>query len=102
MIWRTLKWLVTPQPRRLTDVSDEARSGYARQEPELGMEALDLDHVDKINRRNQALERASAFGRNRWFGISSADISPLAKFRDNDAGYARKFYQTFKKGNPRK
>ena len=102
MIMRALKWLITPQRRRLSEISDEARSGYGRQKPELGMEATDLDLVDKVNRRNQALERASAYGRSRWFGISSADISPLAKFKDNDADYARKYHQTFKKGNPDK
>ena len=102
MIFRALKWLITPQRRRLSEISDEARAGYGRRKTELGMEATDLDHVDKVNRRNQALERASAYGRSGWFGISSADISALRKFKDNDADYARKYHHIFKKGTPRK
>ena len=54
-----------------------------------------MDVVAKANRRNQALEQSSRYGgRGHW---TRASILPT-KFKDNDAGYARKFYKTFQKG----
>lgn len=104
MIWRTLKWLVTPQRRRLSEISDEARGSGTHEEPELGFEGLDLDEVARVHRRNAALERSSFLfsrrgGRSSIFGgISTADTAARTKFKDDDPDYARKFHQTFQQG----
>lgn len=95
MIFRALKWLITPQPRRLSDISLGARDTGASDTPELGMEATDMDLIGQVTRRNQSLEQSSRYGgRGHW---ASASILPK-RFKDDDIGYARKFHKTFQKG----
>ena len=103
MVFKFLKWLITPQPRRLSQISDDARGAIQSGKPELGMEAIDLDMVAKVVRRNQSLERASAYyGQRKWWGISNADTSPLIKFEDDDPDYARKYHEMFQAKGKRK
>lgn len=101
MVFRFLRWLLTPQPRRLADISDEARGTSAEQHPDLGLEATDLEHVAQVNRRNNALERTSfILGKGATNRITGADKRPDTMFKDNDADYARKYHDTFQKGKP--
>ena len=67
----------------------------------LGLEAIDMSVVDKVNRRNASLERVSnLFGRNRRYGsfAENADmhITPFSDDENYSARYHRAFNQ--KKG----
>jgi hypothetical protein len=100
MILRLLTYLVTPQRRRLSEISDSARGSARHAEPELGYEALDMAHVNRVNRHNAALDgvsKAAQSGPNRW-GSPSANMPQAVVFNDNDADYARKYFKKFQKG----
>ena len=100
MIPRLLTYLVTPQRRRLSEISDSARGSAWHAEPELGYEALDMAHVNRVNRHNTALDgvsKAAQSGPNRW-GSPSANMPQAVVFNDNDADYARKYFKKFQKG----
>ena len=69
--------------------------GQIRETP-LGMEAIDMNVVDAVNRRNNALERATGvFHRSNLHksGIASADTSvqPMT----DDETYAAQYYSAY-------
>lgn len=66
------------------------------QDVPLGYEALDMDAVRKVNRRNEALER----GHTNWTrhkaghtAVADTDIDPQV----DDANYATRYYKAFNK-----
>lgn len=61
----------------------------------LGMEALDLESVSRVTRRNESLER----GQTNWlrgtgfFGRSDTDVAPLA----DDETYSARYHAAFQR-----
>ena len=78
---------------------DRGDMGQTRTVP-LGMEAVDMDMIDKVNRRNDALERVATVrtsGRTDSFaGRASTHVDAMPE----DETYAARFHRAFqKKGN---
>lgn len=74
--------------------------GQVRSVP-LGMEATDLALLDKVNRRNDALERVNRIKTNRTAlnGHYAADTSTHIQAMPEDETYAARFHRAFlKKG----
>ena len=64
------------------------------------MEAVDFDLIDKINRRNDALERVNQVRMNNrpggWTAAASTDVEPMPE----DETYAARYHRAFQaKGN---
>ncbi|MFL4471458.1 hypothetical protein ACERZ8_16840 [Tateyamaria armeniaca] len=81
--------MATRQPGR-----DEM--GQMRDVP-LGMEATDLDLVDRVNRRNDALERTSAVASRRrgTKGSFTAAASTKVDAMPEDETYAARYHRAF-------
>jgi len=58
----------------------------------LGMEATDLDVVERAQRRNESLERASTSFTRGKFGRDALSVRPWA----DDETYAKRFHAAFK------
>ncbi|KIC49066.1 hypothetical protein [Tateyamaria sp. ANG-S1] len=75
---------------------DRGEMGQTRSVP-LGMEAVDMDLVDKVNRRNDALERVATIrtgGRtNSFAGRASTHVDAMPE----DETYAARFHRAFQK-----
>ena len=72
-----------------------AEMGQVRDVP-LGMEATDLDLVDRVNRRNDALEKVNTIaGQKRtkgsFTGAASTHIAPMPE----DETYAARYHRTY-------
>ena len=95
MIWRTLKWLVTPQRRPLS----EAQPKMGKRDVPLGMEAIDMNEVRRTQRRNESLERSHTSMTDRtsrgflFEQAADTDIEPLA----DDETYAKRYHTAFQK-----
>jgi len=105
-IWRALKWLITPQNRPLSHVRDGARFDVnGDPKPQLGFEAIDMAHVERVQRQNQALERTntvttSSTKRERNGGfLSAANLATTQSYEDKD--YAKRYYALFQKNKDR-
>jgi len=80
--------LATRQPGR-----DEM--GQVRDVP-LGMEATNLDLVDQVNRKNDALERTSALaGQKRGTGSFTAAASTRIAAMPDDETYAARYHRAY-------
>lgn len=81
----TFRPLSSRQPERHT----------TRDKP-LGMEAIDMDHVNRVSRRNESLERSHtnwtrAGKRGSFTASADTDIQPLA----DDETYAKRFREIY-------
>lgn len=98
-IWATLTYPFRRQPRRPLAARQPARP--ANREVPLGMEATDLTLVDRVNRRNDALERvnqtsAHRDGPSEYVASASTDVTPMPE----DETYAARYHRAFtKKGS---
>ncbi|MEL7097913.1 MAG: hypothetical protein AAGM84_03710 [Pseudomonadota bacterium] len=93
MIWAAIKWLVTPQRRPLA----ATQPNLAKREVPLGMEAIDTDLINQVNRRNQSLERTHnpvAQNSRRFGALQNADTDAVIQFADDET-YARRFHAAF-------
>lgn len=76
----------------------ERQEGRNNQVVPLGMEATDLDMVDRVTRRNDALERVSSG----WLVKNRpTERSSHVRAMPDDETYARRYFSMFKKkGTP--
>lgn len=80
------------QYRPLAQRQPQAR---ARQAPELGMEAVDMEAVRHTQRRNESFERSQTIW-SRKGGISQAIDTTIAPMADDET-YAKRFHTAFMK-----
>lgn len=84
-------------PRRPLAARQPGRDemGQTRNVP-LGMEATNLDLVDQVNRRNDALERASTVaGQKRRTGSFAAAASTRIEPMPDDETYAARYHRAY-------
>ncbi|WP_299730990.1 hypothetical protein [uncultured Tateyamaria sp.] len=84
-------------PRRPLAARQPGRDemGQIRDVP-LGMEATDLDLVDQVNRRNDALERTSTVaGQKRQTGSFAAAASTRVAPMPEDETYAARYHRAY-------
>lgn len=95
-----LSFLSTPfrrGPRRPMATRQPGRDemGQVREVP-LGMEATDLDLIDRVNRRNDALERSSTVaGQGRSKGSFTAAASTRITPMPEDETYAARYHRAY-------
>ncbi len=92
-LWALLSAPFRRGPRRPLSARQPERAD--RSTP-LGMEALDLDTVERVNRRNNALERvtgvrASARRSGRFTHVADLTVPPMV----DDETYAARYSQAF-------
>jgi hypothetical protein len=64
----------------------------------LGLEAVDMTMIDKVNRRNASLERVSTFfAPNRRFGSFVEHAETGVQKMPDDENYAAWFYRAYNK-----
>ena len=84
-------------PRRPLAMRQPGRGemGQVRDVP-LGMEATNLDLVDRVNRKNDALERASTItGQKRGKGSFAAAASTRIDAMPDDETYAARYHRAY-------
>ncbi|MGD1881893.1 MAG: hypothetical protein ACFB11_06150 [Paracoccaceae bacterium] len=98
-LWARLSYPFRSRPRRpLAMRQPERQEGRNNQVVPLGMEATDLDMVDRVTRRNDALERVSSG----WLVKNRpTERSSHVRAMPDDETYARRYFSMFKKkGTP--
>lgn len=98
-LWSTILQPFRAGPRRPLAMRQPARHDANAAAKPLGMEATDLEHVHRIARQNDALERSNTteHGPN---GTSSAAEATYIRPMADDETYAARFYNAFKKKGP--
>ncbi|KNG92998.1 hypothetical protein [Pseudaestuariivita atlantica] len=61
----------------------------------LGMEALDMTEVDRVNRRNDALERVTLAGKNRFGRSFTQNAASRIDPMPDDETYAAEYHRRF-------
>lgn len=89
-LWRRLTAPFRAGPRRPLSTRQPQISD---QEVPLGMEATDLDLVNKVNRRNQSLERSNAT----WKGSFAEATDRAVKKLKDDETYAKEYHRLYSK-----
>ncbi|MEP3844861.1 MAG: hypothetical protein ABJM43_05925 [Paracoccaceae bacterium] len=96
-LWRIITYPLRRQPRvpLASRRPDRAELGQTRNVP-LGMEETDLDLVQKVARKNDALEKTNlAYEQNKGFltGHRNTHVAPMPE----DESYAARFHRAFNK-----
>ena len=96
-LWRLITYPFRRQPRGplASRRPDRAELGQTRNVP-LGMEETDLDLVQKVARKNDALEKTNlAYEQNKGFltGHRNTHVAPMPE----DESYAARFHRAFNK-----
>ena len=96
-LWRLITYPFRRQPREplASRRPDRAELGQTRNVP-LGMEETDLDLVQKVARKNDALEKTNlAYEQNKGFltGHRNTHVAPMPE----DESYAARFHRAFNK-----
>lgn len=83
--------------RTYTPLSNRQPERRTREVP-LGMEAIDMDSVNRAARRNESLERGHTNWTNRGGMAAATDVPPMA----DDETYAKRFHTAFIKDKKHK
>jgi len=91
-LWQSLLTPFLRQPRRpLSQRQPSVRISTGT--VPLGMEATDLELIQKVGRKNDALERTTGHSAGLFFRSAATDIDPMP----DDETYAARFHRAFKK-----
>jgi len=96
-VWQIITYPFRRQPPRPLAERRPARDemGQNRTVP-LGMEATDLTMIDRVNRRNDALERVAGLqGRKGAFGSFLAGASTQVDPMPEDETYAARYHRAY-------
>ena len=96
-LWRIISYPFRRQPRRplASRRPDRAELGQTQDVP-LGMEEIDLSHVQKVARMNDSLEKTNTtYERSKGFltGHRNTYVAPMPE----DESYAARFHRAFNK-----
>ena len=97
-LWSDIKRLFTREPRKPLAARRPSREelGQIKEDVPLGMEAIDIDYVEQMARRNDALERANGVHAGKNVGMlrrAATFVAPMPE----DETYAARYHRAFHK-----